>query len=659
MRGKGKSTIVWLLMGMLVLGLGGFGVTNFSGGTADVGTVGDIPISSQDYARTLRAEMQDFSARTGRQVTGAEARTIGIDRMALSRLYTSAALEAEANRLGVSVGDKAVAEQITSAAAFRGMNGKFDRTVYADVLKREGIREAEFEHDLRMDQARLILQQAALSGVTAPETITALSQAWLMETRDMHWQELTAADLPAPVATPDDATLEAWHKANAAHFTSPEIRKITYVWLTPEMLEDEVQVDEKALRDLYQSRIDEFQRPERRMVERLVFPTMAAAEEAKAKLDKGAASFESLAAERGLSLNDIDLGEVTKAQLGAAGAAVFALGQPGVAGPANSDLGPALFSMNAILEPVNVSFEQARTDLRAEAALDRARRVIEDKVTEFSDLLAGGATLEDMAKDTQMKLGQIDWSAGAEAKPDGIDAYPEFRQHAAQANEKDFPELLTMEDGGVFAMRLDRIEPPALIPFAEVRQRVLDDWTRNETRRQLLALAEERTVAAAAPTAAPGAEPAPATAATVPVAQAVGAALGNAATTPVPAVVPPAAPVDAAVAGDPGTAATDLTRGGFINGLPQDVVARAFQIKEPGDAEVVDADDRVFVVRLDKIHPASAEGDDARQVRDGIAARLVDSLHQDVFDYFTRALREQSGTSVNQTAVDAVNAQVQ
>ncbi|WP_323716954.1 peptidylprolyl isomerase [Paracoccus aminovorans] len=654
MRGKGKSTIVWLLMGMLVLGLGGFGVTNFSGGSADIGKVGGVSISSQDYARTLRAEMQDFSARTGRQLTGAEARAMGIDRMALARLYTSAALEAEANRLGVSVGDKAVAEQITGAAAFRGMNGKFDRAVYADVLKREGIRESEFEHDLRMDQARMILQSAALAGVTAPEAVTALTRGWLLETRDIHWQELTAADLPAPIATPDEATLEAWHKANADRFTAPEIRKITYVWLTPEMLEGEVEVDEQALRDLYESRIDEFQRPERRMVERLVFPTLAAAEEAKARIDKGEVTFEQLAAERGLSLADIDLGEVTKAQLGAAGDAVFALDQPGLAGPAGSDLGPALFSMNAILEPVDIPFEQAKADLRVEAAVDRARRVIEDKAAEFADLLAGGASLEDMAKETQMKLGQIDWNAGAEAAPDGIDAYPEFRQHAAEATEKDFPELFTLEDGGVFALRLDKVEPPALIPFAEVRDRVAEDWTRNETRRQLLALAEERRVAAEA-AAAPGIEPAPA-AATAPVAQAVGAAAGNAASTPQPAAPSAAA---AAVVADPGTPETNLARGGFIKGLPQDVVAGAFAIKEPGETEVVDADNRVFLITLDQIRPAAAEGDEAEQIRDGIANRLADSLRQDVFDYFARALQAQSGTTVNQTAVDAVNAQVQ
>ena len=91
MRGKGKQTIVWLLMGMLVLGLGGFGVSNFSGGTADVGQVGGVEISSQDYARALRAQKQEFAAQTGKQVSPAEAKAFGLDQAALSRLFVEQA----------------------------------------------------------------------------------------------------------------------------------------------------------------------------------------------------------------------------------------------------------------------------------------------------------------------------------------------------------------------------------------------------------------------------------------------------------------------------------------------------------------------------------------------------------------------------------------
>ncbi len=63
MRTRGKSTIVWILMGLLLLGLTGFGVTNFSGGTSDIGSVGDTKITVNDYARALRAELNDFPRR--------------------------------------------------------------------------------------------------------------------------------------------------------------------------------------------------------------------------------------------------------------------------------------------------------------------------------------------------------------------------------------------------------------------------------------------------------------------------------------------------------------------------------------------------------------------------------------------------------------------
>ena len=97
-------------------------------------------------------------------------------------------------------------------------------------------------------------------------------------------------------------------------------------------------------------------------------------------------SFEQEANLRGLELTDIDLGEVAQGDLGAAGAAVFALDQPGVVGPFMTDLGPALLSMNAILDPVDIPYEQAVPDLRAEAAADRARRVIEEQGRVEGDL---------------------------------------------------------------------------------------------------------------------------------------------------------------------------------------------------------------------------------------------------------------------------------
>ncbi|CAM3150655.1 peptidylprolyl isomerase [Paracoccus nototheniae] len=646
LRTKGKSTIVWILMGLMVLGLGGFGVTSFSGGSSEIGSVGDTKITADDYARALQSQLQALSRQTGQQVTMQQARQMGVPQAVQAQLIAGAALGEQARRIGVSVGDAQVAQTILQAGAFQGPTGNFDRTAYAEILRRENLTEAEFEATVREDEARLILQRAVTGGVAAPAAMVDQTALWLLETRNFSWLELTEDDLPAPVAEPDEATLRAWHEANGDRFTAPETRAITYAWVTPDMLSGEVALDEQALRAVYDQNIDQFQRPARRMVSRLVFPDDASAQAAFDQIASGEVPFEAIVIQRGLTLDDVDLGEVTEAQLGAAAEPVFALDQPGMVGPIQTDLGPALFSVNAILDPVDIPFEEARDGLRAEAALSAAARQIQDRAADYEDLLAGGATLEDLAGDSELDLGQIDWTADLVPEEGSIAGYEAFAQAAATVTATDFPTLTELADGGVFALRLDEIVPPTLRPFEEVRDAVLADWRAAEVRRQLLALAaEQRLDIVAGSEAAPESDD--------------GVAAGGA-DAAAPEVI---AADDATDAPTPDvldwTSETDLTRSDWMDGLPPELLAQAFALPEPGEVDVVDAAGRVFLARLDRINDADLTADDAAQILDGVRARLDQSLQADLFDYYARHAQRDAQVQLNRQAITAIDAQVQ
>ncbi|WP_245894694.1 peptidylprolyl isomerase [Paracoccus indicus] len=625
LRTKGKSTVVWILLGLMVLGLGGFGVTSFSGGTTEVGSVGDTKITADEYARALQNQMRSLSQQTGQQITMAQAQQMGLPAMVQGQLIGAAALAEQARRIGVSVGDEKVAQTIMQAGAFQGPNGSFDRTAYSEILRRERLTEADFEKTVRDDESRLILQQAVADGVSAPAPMVDQTARWLLQTRDFSWRELTEDDLAEPVADPDEATLKAWHEANGDRFTAPETRKISYAWINPDMLSGEVQLDEAALRDVYDRNIDQFQRPERRMVGRLVFPTEADAQAARDQIDAGDKPFEAFVVERGLTLDDIDLGEVARDELGQAADAVFAAEQPGVVGPVQTDLGPALFSVNAILDPVDISFEDARDDLRGEAALSRAARQIQDRASDYEDLLAGGATLEELAEETELQLGQVDWTAEGSPEEGSIAGYEGFRERAADITTSDFPQLFELADGGVFAMRLDEIVPPTLRPFDEVRDEVLADWKQAELQRRLLDLASEQRLAAVAETS-PGAD------------------------------AEPQAEETAALEWN---SETDMARSDYMRGLPPQILSQAFNLAEPGDVSVVDAGDRVFVLRLDQITDADLSSDDAVQIVDSVQSRLNQSLQGDIFEYYARHVQHNSKVQINQQAINAINAQVQ
>ncbi|MGD9917644.1 MAG: SurA N-terminal domain-containing protein [Paenirhodobacter sp.] len=611
LRSHGKSMVVWVLLAMLVLGLGGFGVRNFSGRVQTIGTVGETEITTGDYARALRAEMSAAQAQIGRPLSFAEAKSFGIDRQVQAQLFSEAAMSEEARRLGISAGDGEITDQIRQIKAFQGVDGKFDRETYRLALRQQGMTEPQFEAQLRADIARSILQGAVASGLRAPATLSQAYATYLTETRDLAWAEITPADLPEQVGTPSDEQLKAWYDDHIGEFTKPETREISYLWLTPEMLKDKVTIDDATLQAAYQERIGDYVQPERRRVDKLVYPTEEEAAAAKAKFEAGA-SFADLASDRGLTLADTDLGEVSKDELGTAGDAVFALTAPGIVGPIATDLGPALFQMNGIVPAETTSFEEAKPDLLAEAQIDRARRMIGDLTSDLEDKLASGATLEELAKESDMELGKI--SIGPDTK-DGIAAYENFRDAAAKVTAEDFPELANLEDGGIFALRLDGVTPAAPIPFDEVKDKVAESWRAAELARLKTARAEAIVAAVNG-----------------------GAGLG--------------------AQGVIVAQAAHVARDGYLEGVPANLVATAFATA-PGQAAVAAEGGQVFVVQPERAIEAEAQSDDFRKMQDQLGTRIEQSMANDLTAFYARAVEAEAGITIDSAAINAVQAQMQ
>ena len=128
--GKTTKTLVWILMAMLILGLGGFGITNLGGSVRTVGAVGDKEITTQSYSRALRQMLQGQSSASGNALSFAEAQAQQLDRIVLSQLVATRSLDAETAALGLSVGDERLGRQIVETDAFKGIDGQFNRDDY-------------------------------------------------------------------------------------------------------------------------------------------------------------------------------------------------------------------------------------------------------------------------------------------------------------------------------------------------------------------------------------------------------------------------------------------------------------------------------------------------------------------------------------------------
>ncbi|MBC7735882.1 MAG: SurA N-terminal domain-containing protein, partial [Candidatus Saccharibacteria bacterium] len=316
------SMLIWVLMAMLITGLGGFGVTNFGRSVTAVGSVGTQEIAVTAYARALRSRINQLSQQFGQQLGMNEARLFGLDQQVLSGLVANASLDNEAQRIGISVGDQAVAERVATDKSFQDLTGKFSADTYRQLLDQNNMTVRDYETGLRADVARTVLQAAVVGGIKAPEALTDTLYTFAAEQRSFALLPLTEASLPTKITPPTDADLKTFYDANIARFTRAEAKQITYAALLIADVAPKLEVEATDIQALYDSRKAEYTIPEKRLVERLVYPTEADATAAKAKLDAGT-PFETLVADRGLELTDIDLGDVTKSDLAEAGDAVF------------------------------------------------------------------------------------------------------------------------------------------------------------------------------------------------------------------------------------------------------------------------------------------------------------------------------------------------
>ncbi len=606
-----SKTFVWILMALLFVGLAGFGAINVSGTNRTLATVGTAEVTVDEYARALQQEQRAIQAQAGQAIPLSQLIAMGVDRGVLSGLVAAAALDNEMNTLGLSVGDDTLLTEITKINAFKGSDGSFSRDSYKYALQNAGLSEAEFEADMRAETTRTLVQGAILSGTKMPRVMGKTLTDYIGARRSFSYVRLSENDLVLTTVEPTEDELKAYYDAHPEDFVLPETKVLTYVTLRPDALVDEVEVDEDALRQLYAERDAEFNVPERRLVERLVFPNEEAAATAKAQLETGGTTFEALVQDRGLALSDIDMGDVAKNDLGGAGDVIFAAEVGSVVGPLPSDLGAALFRINGVLEAKSTSFEDATPTLREELAMDRARRVIETRAEGIDDLLAGGATLEELAKEEGLALGALDWTA---ASTDDIAAYDAFRTAAEAVTVEDFPAVAFLEDGSLFALRLNEVLPERPEPFDAARDAVVEAVKAARVADALQAQAEELKAA-------------------------VEANDGQ-------------FPEGSDVVTEEG-----LTRTAYLDQTPVDLMNQVFEM-EIGAVEIVSGAEGTVVVRLDAVLPPE-DSSDLDFLSQALTEQLDQALASEILQIYMQSVQLEARPQINQQAVNAVHASFQ
>jgi peptidyl-prolyl cis-trans isomerase D len=503
LRGIRKASENWLgriVMAAVMLLLAGifglWGINDiFTGfGRSTLAKIGNTEIGVQEFQQVFRNRLDQFSHDLGKPISTQEAGMLGLDRQVLGEMVAQAGMDQQARRMGLGIPDSEVARHITSDPNLQSINGQFDRNKFAQILRSIGMTEQRFVAEQRLTALRRQIIDSFTGNLTAPKAWLEAINQFQNETRSVDYVVLgpaQAGDIPQPT----DEELSKYFEERKILFRAPEYRKIDVVAVTPAELAKWMEISDDDIKAAYEKQKSRFTTPEKRHVQQIIFPTMGDAQAAADRIKSGE-SFASVAAERGLKEQDIDLGTVAKSSIidPAEAEAAFALKDGEVSAPVQGRFGAILVTVLKIEPAVTKTLADVAAEIRSDLGLERAKAQVQDLHDKIEDDRAGGATLEQAAEKLKLPIVTINVDRSGhdpEGKP--ITNVPNAAQvvNAAYASDVGVDNDPLDADGGYLWYAVTDVAKAHDRSLDEVKAQVAQRWRDDEIASRLKAKADD------------------------------------------------------------------------------------------------------------------------------------------------------------------------
>lgn len=616
-----KSIFAKIIFGVIALSfvIWGLNASMLNLGTSrEVAEIGSQKVTPVELDRAFQRSVQNMRNVFGPNFNQQQAVQMGLLNNTVQSIVSQKVLREDAKNIGIGISDEKVRDTIFASDNFKDpTTGQFSRDRFLQSLYQAGYTEQEFIEGVRGD---LMSQQVvgSLTGTASvPDMMAKQIVAYRNEQRAGSYFALNASAF-ADIATSDDATLRAYHEENAPQFTAPESRDVTLATLSASDLMATVTVSEEEIAESYKQREAEFQVPEKRTVEQILFAPNdeQSAQEAYKKL-QGGADFMEVAAEAGMDESLVKLGEFTANDiLPDLSEATFALSEGGVSEPVETALGWHIIRVPSITAGSTQTLDEVRDIIVDGLKQFKAEDAIYDLAATFDEELGAGTAIEDAARDVGAKTYKLNGVVrGDGLAGEAIDGADEINAKIFELESGEESFLEETATGTRFVVRLENITPSALRPFEDVREDVIAAWEADERQKLMLAKAEE---------------------------------LANSINT-TGADLAGLASEDGASVMESGL--TKRTGQGLGDDVNPAVAAALFTLEER-KAKAIQTGEDVLVVKLDEIKSADANTVDAGRVTD----ELKEAINEDILAQYLTYLREEISVSVNNSVINGLYA---
>lgn len=500
-----KGVLAWFVIALLVLAFALWGVPEMRNFTQKAPMrVGDAGFSAAAIQTEYNRLVQRRREEAGGKFTAADARAQGLPDLLVTQIATRSVIEQEADRLGLVIPTRLVREFLEANENFQNpATGKFDQLALQSILDSNSMSAEEFQSIIRQDLLRNQLVASISAGAPAPKAFAEALMLRETERRRVGYLTITDDMAGAPAQASPDA-LKTYYESKKAEFQSPEYRTFAAVILRPDDFGAGAAPAEDALRKVYDASRARYESPEKRTLYQITYDSEAAANAAAATLRQGK-PFESIAEAKGLSLAAATFTDIAKKDLldPAVATAAFAadLAPGAAAGPIKGVFGWTVVQLVAVTPAQTKTFEEVRDEIVAAASVEGRKKELFEAVEALEEARDTGAVLADAAAKAGVKVvqyGPVDSFSFARGGAIVADVPGEVLAEAFKLGEGEESDSVELPEGGYFFVQVEKVDPPATLPFAEIENEVAARWRKDERERRIGAAIKQVTDAVAA-----------------------------------------------------------------------------------------------------------------------------------------------------------------
>jgi len=483
----GLTLIILLVLAFSVWGIGDI-FRNYDVGT--LARIGDREVDSQEFLFRYNREINRISNELERFVSNEEARDSGIDIQILTNLLVEKTLNSSADEMKLRPSDNSLTERLKNTSSFRNAFNQFDKNVFNQVLRQNGITEDLFFSMERDSIAQAQIYRALFENLNISKEFSNLIHRFQNEDRSVDYLVLNTNTENVDPYEINNQELLSYYNNNKDNYKSESKRDFTLLTLLKSEISSLIEVEEEIIKEIYENNLSDYETPEKRTYYVIPFNS---SEEVNSALNnfKENTDINNIIVSRGLSVEDVLQSSISLEEglNEAISNKAFEVDKNILAGPVQGPFGPTLIYVTKIESSLKKTFLEVKEKIEQDYKSEETQDKIYEIYNVIEDQRAAGLTFEEIALENNLKLSQYSSVNDNGSNFSNSDIDLALRNLIIETIfDSDIGlEMDPLEDqnGNVVFIRVDNIDEETILNFDNVQNEVRSDIINQRQKKDL------------------------------------------------------------------------------------------------------------------------------------------------------------------------------